>query len=882
MPTGERITNCRPLASNMPVTSYGRGCWRAWFVALLILMIAPLDAVRADEDPRAARYADQIQPILIDHCFRCHADGAKKGNVAFDQFGSEATLLANREFWWSVLKNVRAGVMPPAGKPAPSAEQVRILADWIKSDVFQNNPSDPDPGRVTIRRLNRVEYQNTIRDLLGFEFKAEEEFPPDDTGYGFDTIGDVLTVSPLLLEKYLQAAETIVTAAVPVTPKRMPERKYRGTEFRDREREGGGTADGIALNMKGTFTRTMHADQPGEYQLSLDIVLMGEAETESARGTFAFKIDDRELSRETLGFKPFQTHHREFTVDLPVGDHRLTFDLLPASQEGTGEASKPKAAPDAKTLSKDQAKAPKVADSESKSGVKKDKAVSKPVDAKAEKPKTSELRVVTLRIQGPVDSKFWERTPNYERFFTRAEPPPRDAVEDRRVYARELLSKFAVRAFRRPVADSTIVRLVAIAEGVNRQPGKRFEEGIARAMVAVLASPRFVFRVEEVLPTASRTSHPLVDEFALASRLSYFLWSTMPDDELIRLASRGELRKGLDSQVKRMRADARSEALTRNFVGQWLEVRDVEGFYINERAVLRREGIRAKDIQNTIMGRELGRAMRRETDMLFSFVLKEDRDVMELVDCDYTFLNSRLAKHYGIPDVSGNEMRRVSLPKGSPRGGVLAHGSTLVVTSNPSRTSPVKRGKFILDNILGTPPPPPPPDIPALEEAKKDFKDREPTTREMMALHRSKAICSSCHSRMDPLGLALENFSALGMWRDKELDQPVDASGQLITGEPFREIRDLKKVLREKHRTDFYRCLTEKLLTYALGRGLDSSDVESVDRIVDRLEREGGHASALLMGVIESAPFQKRRAVSAAATESNGSSEPRARVSSKR
>jgi hypothetical protein len=344
----------------------------------------------------------------------------------------------------------------------------------------------------------------------------------------------------------------------------------------------------------------------------------------------------------------------------------------------------------------------------------------------------------------------------------------------------------------------------------------------------------------------------------------------MPDQELVQLAGRGELRKDLARQVKRMREDARAESLTRNFVGQWLQVRDVEGFTINTRAVLRQDGT---IISRLNLDGELRRAMRRETEMLFAHIAREDLSVLDLLDCDYTFLNSRLATLYGIKNVTGAQMRKVTLPEESPRGGVLTHASILLVTSNPDRTSPVKRGQFILDNILGTPTPPPLPDVPALEDAKKELKGKEPTGRQLLAVHRAKPQCSSCHSRMDPLGLALENFNALGMWRDKERGQPIDSSGVLKSGESFQDLRELKRVLKVKHRSDFYRCLTAKLLTYALGRGLDYNDVETVDRIVERLERDGGRFSALITGVIESAPFQKRRSVSAATGEKSRSKE---------
>ncbi len=828
---------------------------RTWPGVLVLAALLVLAPGRAGAESRAvARFQDEIQPILIDYCYRCHGDGMKKGGVAFDGFASEEALVGKRDLWWAVLKNVRAGIMPPAGKPQPTAHEVRLLADWIKHDVFGIDPRDPDPGRVTIRRLNRVEYRNTIRDLMGLDFKAEDEFPPDDSGYGFDNIGDVLTVSPLLLEKYLQAAETIVKAAVPVVPKLTPERTYRGVEFRGSER--GQTGDRLPIFKEARVARSFRADQAGDYRLTLEVAVQGNSRPDSGRGTVVFKVDDRVRMRQSLGGPKSQAWHVTIDEHWSSGDHRLALEVQP--QSPGGDSISPVLIGNA--VGAVGGSAPGA------------------VVARAQERNATAFRIVSVRIQGPLDPKYQVRPPNYSRFFPRDEPPESDA--ERRRYARDVLVRFAQRAFRRPVDDRTIHRLVAIAEGVYRQPGRRFEEGMAQAMVAVLASPRFVFRIEDVEPGQSAQPHALIDEWALASRLSYFLWSTLPDDELFGLAGQGALRKDLPRQVDRMLKDPRGRALTQNFVGQWLQVRDLDGIYFNERAILRREGIRLQgaDTERNVLGRDLRRAMRSETEMAFEYVAREDRSVLEWLDSDYTFLNAKLAKHYGIAGVDGSEMRRVRLPKDSPRGGVLAHGSILAVTSNPTRTSAVKRGQFILDNILGTPAPPPPPDIPALEASKKEFKDREPSTRELMALHRSKPMCSSCHARMDPLGLALENFNAFGGWREAELKQPIDASGQLITGEAFHDVRDLKRILAQRHRLDFYRCLTEKMLTYALGRGLEYDDVETVDRIVERLDRAGGRFSALLMGVIESSPFQKRRNGSTPATESRVSSNQSSRT----
>ena len=694
--------------------------WRRWaFLAGLVLLLGATGAERT----APADFRRDVRPVLETYCFDCHADGANKGKVAFDAFDSDQALTQDRDLWRRVLRNLRAGLMPPMKKARPNPEQQENIAQWIKTAVFRIQAEDPDPGHVRVRRLNRAEYRNTIRDLMGVDFDAEGQFPPDDTGYGFDTIGDVLTLPPMLLEKYLAAANNIVERAVPLAPR------------------------------------------PGK-------------------------------------------------------EHAASS--------------------------------------------------------------------------------------SYARWFPREVPT---TPEGRRTYARELLGGFARRAFRRPVDEPTVARLVALAEGIYNRPNRRFEAGIAEAMVAVLASPRFLFREEHSQPSPDAKPFPFIDEYSLASRLSYFLWSSMPDEELMRLASRGGLRTNLPVQLARLLKDPKSEALVRNFGGQWLRARDIESVPIEARAVLEREGkldpaaqrnrkrfrelnnrsadsltaaekdeiaalraaFRARDRSpRAELGPELRQAMRHETEAVLGFVIREDRSVLELIDSDYTFLNERLAEFYGIPNVTGAELRRVNLLPDSPRGGVLTEGTVLVATSNPTRTSPVKRGLFILDNILGTPPPSPPPNVPPLEAAARTNGGVVLSLRETLAVHRADALCNSCHNRMDPLGLAFDNFNALGLWRDTEYQQPIDASGQLITGEAFTGVRELKRILIQNHARDFYRTLTEKMLTYALGRGLEDADTEAVDRIVARLEKSKGRPSALLAGIVESAPFQKCRPPSSAATLAAG------------
>jgi hypothetical protein len=416
-------------------------------------------------------------------------------------------------------------------------------------------------------------------------------------------------------------------------------------------------------------------------------------------------------------------------------------------------------------------------------------------------------------------------------------------------------------------------------------------------MAAVLASPRFLFR-EESFEADGAGAFPLVDEYALASRLSYFLWSSMPDEELFRLAREHKLRENLPRQIERMLADEKSEELIEQFAGQWLRSRDVENWTVDARAVLSRENpdperdrlrnrfrelarrdpeemteeekaefrrIREEffkkfgEFRRAELSGDLRHAMRRETEMTLEYIVRENRNLLELVDADYTFLNERLAKHYGVEGVDGDKMRRVDLPADSVRGGVLTQGTTLVVTSNPDRTSPAKRGLYILENLLGTPPPPPPPDIPSLEQAEAEMTGQSPTVRQLLERHRADPLCSSCHNRMDPLGLALENFNPLGLYRDEERKQTIDSAGELITGESFETIKELKHILATERADDFYRCAAEKMLTYALGRGLEYYDVEAVDQILDRVKQDDGRAMALVTAIIESAPFQRTR-----------------------
>lgn len=875
-----------------------------------VFLLAP---VRADERLVSAHYQSEIKPLLAKYCGDCHLDGERKGNVAFDAFPSDAAAVADHELWLKSVKNLRAGLMPPGKKPRPSPEEIQRLEAWIKYEAFGTDPHNPDPGRITIHRLNRSEYRNTILDLMGYDFPAENEFPPDDTGYGFDNIGDVLTLSPMLLEKYLAAAKTIVTEAVPVTARVPAQTVLNGSQF---VRTGPPATPAAApastakpRNPKDTFSAfsyyepataeaTVMVEHDGQYQVTVEMAVRGTFDYDPGRCRVALKIDGTEVLNKEFGWYDYKVFRFTYDSTWKKGEHRYAVQL-------------------------------------------------EPLVAADKKLNSLDLRLLSVTAKGPSDPKYWVRPKNYDRFFPQDVPAGSVA---RRRFAREVLRSFAMKAYRKPVEEKQVQRLVKLAENTYTQPGKSFESGIAQALIAVLASPHFLFRLEEsAKDTPTTATFAPIDEYSLASRLSYFLWSTLPDAELFQLARDGALRRNLGRQVQRMLADPRSEKLIQNFTGQWLQTRDVTGININARVVLARDdgnerqlreqqaafraqfnrpatastnrpagtnslnlaspkgpeatnpapsGIQGQASNRTNanpraafsrlfapprvdLDSELRSALQQETDLFVGSIFKENRSITELLQSDYTFLNERLAKVYGLTNlqVVGPEMRRVNLPADSVRGGILTQGSVLVVTSNPDRTSPVKRGLFVLDNILGTPAPPPPPNIPSLEAAEKDFQDRnhEPTLREVLAVHREKPLCASCHNRMDPIGLAFENFNALGMSRDKERNQLIETSGRLITGEEFQGARELKQILVTQHRQDFYRCLTEKLLTYALGRGLEYYDLETVDQIVARLNREDGRSAALLLGVIESAPFQQRRTQAApvAATASRADAAPR-------
>ncbi|OAI53472.1 hypothetical protein AYO47_00920 [Planctomyces sp. SCGC AG-212-M04] len=745
-------------------------------------MLSGLFAVFLTAGAFAAERPANVSKVLNTYCGSCHEGAEAESEVDFTKHTASDD---PREiaFWERVWDTLDAQAMPPRTETQLTPEDRATLLHWIEKDVFKVDCANPDPGRVTIRRLNRREYDYSIQDLFGIRFSPAEDFPPDDSGYGFDNIGDVLTLSPVLMDKYFNAAEGIVNKTIAFDGPQEARRTFRSSEFNNAESDR--SKPRIA---ELRFRIEEEADYAVELAISANTFYPFEGEI-----TYRLELDDELITTGSRSYADKKPDQHRIERRLKPGRHalRLTPDISAAKQD------------------------------ERSTGL--------------------SLSVENVSLTGPLGKKTYPKS--HERLFFKGEPPSDLAA--RRDYAREILKRVATRAFRRPVDDATLNRLTTLAMNTAALPNKSFEAGVAQSIQAILVSPRFLFRAEsQPRPDDPDEVHPL-DEFALASRLSYFLWSSLPDDALIAQASAGTLRKNLRSEVARMLKDDRSDRFFSDFVGQWLQTRDIEGVQIE---TLRR-------FQPLTL--EVRRSLREETEHLISYIVREDRDVMEVLTADYTFLNGALAKFYGIGDVTGSDFQKVSLPADSHRGGILTHSSFLTVTSNPTRTSPVKRGLFVLQNILGTPPPPPPPNVPALEEPRRG-SERRVSLRTQLEIHRSKAECAGCHNRMDPIGLGLENFNAIGQWRTDDGPEKINAEGQLITGETFHGVEELRSILGTR-REAFYRCLSSKLLTYALGRGLDHGDRCAIDRITQDLLANDGKSMTLMMGVIESTPFQMRR-----------------------
>jgi hypothetical protein len=742
----------------------------------------PVDAAGFDRD---------VRPILKNTCSGCHNSTVMSGGVNLLPYIDPATIASDRDAWDKIYQKIQAGEMPPRGVPRPPQEKIEALLKFVKGEFDKADAAiKPDPGRVTARRLNRNEYRNTIRDLLAVDFRADKDFPTDDSGYGFDNIADILTVSPVLMEKYLNAAETIASRAMGADP--LPKKPLLITyDVKDKtvRRLDYDTIE-ASHRVDWDAEYTVRFGFPGQRGLDAKPVKMGFF----MDGQLLKTIDVETKPSKLVYFNPFSD--AEFKIYLPEGDHVFRAQFL--NDDFPKQFTTDKQAYNTKK--------------------------NKYIDS--------------ISFEGPFPSNV-ERA-SRKKILT-CDPKTGQACVEK------IVANLAHHAYRRPVTKAEVAGLMKfVAEA--KAHGQSTEQGIQLAIEAMLVSPDFLFRVERDPAGSSGETHRISDT-ELASRLSYFLWSSMPDDELLTTAEAGKLHDPavLDSEVKRMLGDKKSAAFAGNFAGQWLEIRNLDSLSPDPKL------FRA-------WTPELKEAMRTETQMFFDHVLRENRPMTEFLSAKYTFLNEYLAKYYGISGVTGPDFRKVDLTPETgamgERGGILTQGAVLAVSSYPSRTSPTIRGKYILNNILGTPPPPPPPDVPALDASKVGS---EVSLRQQLEAHRANPVCASCHAKMDVLGFGLENYNAIGKWRTQDGKFPIDVAGTMPDGRSFKTAPEMRTILLASM-PQFAHCMTEKMMTYATGRGMQPYDNRTLSEITSKLEADGYHFQTLIYAIVHSLPFQSRKA----------------------
>jgi cytochrome c553 len=754
--------------------------WPAALFGLVALTVATV--LLPGEEAASAGYDRDVRPVVAGTCAPCHNSSLASGGLNLVALNSAPTVAAQQETWEKIAQKVKSGEMPPKGVPRPPQAAMEAMFLSVESLLDQASRNAPkDPGRVTVRRLNRNEYANSVRDLLGVNFRAADDFPSDDSGEGFDNLADVLSISPLLMEKYVAAAEKIAARAVGNVA--LP--KPTSTAY-----------DANSHNLSQIDVSTAEATHKVDFDADYDVMIgMPGARPDNAApvdlgffmdGELIHKMQVETKKSELVYFGPFSEAH--FRVTLPAGEHVFRAVFLND--------------PYVKTLpEKDYYRANKYPGS--------------------------------MTFMGPYAST---QEPASRRMIFTCD------VKADAACAQSILSRLARRAYRRPVTPgevASLMKLVALA----KQNGDGPEQGVQVAIQAILVSPNFLYRIERDPDPRDATKIHRVSDLELASRLSYFLWSSMPDEELLGIAEQGKLHEPavLDAQVKRMLEDKRSMALVDNFAGQWLELRNLDQ-------------VKPDPDKFLVWGPELKKAMQTETRMFLDSILRENRPLSELLTARYTFLNERLAKFYDIPGVTGPEFRRVELTT-DQRGGILTQASVLTVSSYPTRTSPTIRGKYILNNILGTPPPPPPPDVPALDASKVGS---EVSLRKQLEEHRNNAVCASCHSRMDVLGFGLENYNAIGRWRVMDGKFAIDSAGTLPGGKTFSSPAEMKTVLLG-NLPEIARCLSEKMTIYALGRGLQPFDRPAVNEINADWKAADYPFQTLVYEVVRSLPFQSRR-----------------------
>jgi len=896
-------------------------------LSLAVLSPLPLMAAEDLATRGQAVYEQKIKPLLEQYCYDCHSDDVDKGSFLLDGHKDYAALRADFKLWDHVRQQLITHVMPPEKKDKPSLQQRDDLVAWIDDAVFWFDPSKPDPGHVTARRLNRTEYNNTVRDLLFLDSRPAKEFPPDDTGYGFDNIGDVLSLSPMLMEKYLRAsrevAEDTFDVSIPdhvdaeIGASKMWNSKGKTEEhsgvrwFHNASEatgqvkapaggsylvtlhvaatESGGEPAKIVLRVNGKDVSTYDVttrwkDDKGPWQKITKTVQLNGGESkisvaflndhadpsnpDPAKRDRNVALDKIEVQGPTGLLSPRGSKFLRWLLnDKPVG---LPAMLLTGEDFDRGEGD---ATPDTGGIVLASGGYVKRAVEITEPGKYKFTLKAGAQQAGDEPAKTE------LRIAGKTIGAFSVTAKNQaaQWFHVEADLPvgshelqvwftndfyDEKTKQDRNLWVHQvkiegpagrpggvqpadvpaLVEKIGTRLFRRPIREDEKAKWQAFAELAMKE-GEAPLGALRYTLEGMLVSPAYLFRIAPQPAGATQNGIAEIDEFSLASRLSYFLWSSPPDERLLQLAANQELRKNLPAEMKRMIGDWRNYSLTEDFAGQWLQLRDMDIVSPDTRRFPEWKG-------------GIGYAMKKESQAFFDHILRENRSVIEFINADYSFMDSKLAKYYGIEGVKGDKFQKVSL-QGTPRGGILTQGSILTLTSEQTRTSPVKRGKYLLENILGTPPPPAPGGVPPLDEKKARFGDM--TLREQLAEHRSNASCAGCHAFLDPMGFAFENFDAIGRFRTEEKKHPIDASGQLVRGQAFKDLTELRTILARDMADDFTRNLAENMLTYALGRGLGYSDKPAVHEIVRRTKAKGYQFQEMILAVIESVPFQKMR-----------------------
>ena len=745
----------------------------------------------------AFSHAAEPQGLVQQYCVGCHSKSAKIGGLVLE--GMDASRAGeNQAVWERVLRQVRTGAMPPAGMPRPNKAAASAFANGLEETLDRVALAKADPGAPMPHRLNRVEYSNAIRDLTGIDVNPGALLPVDDSGNGFDNMADLLSMSPVLLERYIAAARTISRLVV-ADPKMEPVEQEYGSRSRSGRVEP--DAEDLPLGARGGVVFKHYFPLDAEYEIRTGLLGGGDESTAT----------------------PFK-----FRTAVKAGLHTVTVTF--AKESARAEVASPNV--------------------QRRPGGPAADAGTAEMDLRIDGVRLKRFQVPQrggapdvgpVVVAGPWNVTGRGDTLSRTKIFI---CKPLDVAQED-ACANKIFNNLAGRAFRRTATAADVRPLLRFYKQ-GRSKGGDFEQGVQEALQALLVSPEFLFRVERDPRGAAPDSVYRLSDFDLASRLSFFLWSSIPDDELLKLSAEGKLSSPAvrKQQMRRMLADPKSSALISNFGGQWLFLRTLAN---------------SKPDPDVFSGfdESLRQAFQKETLLFLGSIFREDRSVLDLLSANYTFLNQRLASHYKIPNVYGSHFRKVELTDQN-RGGLLGQGSILTVSSYPNRTSVVLRGKWILENLLGTPPPPAPADVPELKPKAHDGKPR--SLRDAMQEHRANAICAGCHARMDPIGFALENFNGVGEWRSEDGGAKIDASGKLPDGSTFSGPAGLRQLLLEHHKDEFVETFTEKLLTYALGRGIEPADKPAVRAIARAAANENYRVSAFLNAILDSVPFQMRRA----------------------